>query len=145
MIAASNNTVFGVWAGSQCYAITQAQMDHLGLTDPTDTAIDVRGRPLIYQELGPLFGHAPSTVTGRRHTITVTLRRRSVALLVDRIDSLDTDGSLTIQALAPLLTRRLTRPWFLGALIYAGEPLLLLDLRRIATDIAIGAVNFQEG
>jgi hypothetical protein len=141
VISETDSAILSVQAGRSRYAISQTQVDHLGLLDPAGAPTDERGRPLICRELGALLGDIEEIGPGRRHAITVSLRRRSVALLVDHIDSLGGDGPLAISPLAPLLTRRLTWPWFLGAVIYEGEPpLLLLDLRRIATDVAISAV-----
>lgn len=140
MIADRDSSILYVRAGRQCYAISQVQIDHLDLLDPASMPIDQRGRPLICRDLATLLGDEASVPAGRRHTVTVSLRRRSVALLVDSIDSLGGDESREIHPLSPLIARRLAQPWFLGAIIYQDEPLLLLDLRRIATDVAIGAV-----
>ncbi|MBX0326764.1 chemotaxis protein CheW [Oscillochloris sp. ZM17-4] len=140
MSASRDSTILGVDVGRRRYAITPAQIDHLGMLDPDGDPTDQRGRPLICRDLGGLLGDAAPPAARRQHAITVSLRRRSVALLIDHIDSLDSEGPLAVQPLSPLLSRRLAWPWFLGAVVYRGEPLLLLDLRRIATDVAIGAV-----
>lgn len=133
------HTTLRIEAGQRRYAIVPAQVGALSLLNPADGPTDPRGRPLICQDLGALLGETQPAPTGRRHALTIDLRRRSVSLLIDRIDSLD--QPTPIQPLAPLLTRRLRWPWFLGAVIYSDEPLLVLDLRRIATDVAIGAVS----
>lgn len=135
-----DSMILYVHVGPRRYAITQGQVDHLGMLDPADAPSDGRGRPLICRELGPLLGESGGAGPGRRHAITVQLRRRSVAMLVDHIDSLGGAGPCEIHRLAPMITRRLARPWFLGVVIYEDEPLLLLDLRRIATDVVIGDV-----
>jgi chemotaxis signal transduction protein len=140
MISDSVSAILGVWAGKRRYAIAQGQVDHLGLLDRAGAPTDQRGRPLICRELGALFGEAETAGLGRRPAITVSLRRRSVAILVDHIDSLGDGELLETHPLSPLIARRLRLPWFLGAVIYQDEPLLLLDLRRIANDVAIGAV-----
>lgn len=128
-------------AGRRRYAIASAQVSLLGLLDPAEAPADLDGRPLICQDLGIVLGDERPAPAGRRYTLTIALRRRSVALLVDSIDSPAQQATLAIQPLAPLLARRLTWPWFLGAVVYRDEPLLVLDLRRIATDVAIGAVS----
>jgi hypothetical protein len=140
VIPDTGSTILGVRAGTRRYAISPAQVDHLGMIDPAGAPTDQRGRPLICRELGALLGDAGEVGPGRRPAITVSLRRRSVALLVDDVDSLSDDGPLAAHPLSPLIARHLTWPWFLGAVSYKGVPLLLLDLRRIATDIMIGAV-----
>jgi hypothetical protein len=140
MSISDDSTILGVEAGRRRYAVASDQIDHIGLLDPAGEPADQGGRPLICRELGQLLGGATTGVVGRRHAISISLRRRSVALLIDHIDSLNDEGPLAIQPLASLLTRRLASQWFLGAVVYRGEPLLLLDLRRIATDVAIGAV-----
>ncbi|MEI8306065.1 MAG: hypothetical protein WCF99_03255 [Chloroflexales bacterium] len=140
MIADKDGTILCVLAGRWRYAISQAQIEHFGLIDPVDAPIDQRGHPLICRHLATLLGDAEVLAPGRHHAMTVVLRRRSVALLVNHIDTLDGTGPYEIHPLSPLITRRLTLPWFLGAIIYQDAPLLLLDLHRIATDVAIGAV-----
>ncbi|MEI7769783.1 MAG: hypothetical protein WCI67_07345 [Chloroflexales bacterium] len=140
MIPAADSAILCVQAGRRRYAIAQGQIDQLCLLDPAGAPTDQHGRPLICRELGPLLGEADESGPGRRRAITVALRRRSVALLFDHIDNMGGGAQLATQPLSPLITRHLARPWFLGAVVYAGEPLLLLDLRRIATDVAIGAV-----
>jgi hypothetical protein len=139
MIADNDSAILCVRAGLRRYAITQDQIDHLSLIDPAGAPTDQRGRPLICRELGMLLGDAGVVEPGRCHAITVLLRRRSVALLIEHIDSLGAGAPITAQPLSPLISRRLARPWFLGAVIYEDQPLLLLDLRRIASDVAIGA------
>jgi len=134
-----DNTILGVLIGQQRYAIAQAQVDHLGLVDPREAPTDLRGNVLICRELGALLGADQSATIGRRSAITIRLRRRSIALMIDHVDSLGDAGQLKIQPLSALLTRRLARPWFLGAIVYQDAPILLLDLRRIATDVVIGA------
>ncbi|NTW97859.1 MAG: hypothetical protein HGB28_04840 [Oscillochloris sp.] len=135
-----HSAILSIDAGRRRYVIAQAQVDHLGLLDPAEAPTDLSGRALICRDLGPMLGGAGHTAGGRRHAVTIALRRRSVALLIDHIDSLDEEEPLKIQALSPLLAYRLARPWFIGAVVYRDAPLLLLDLRRIATDVAISAV-----
>jgi chemotaxis signal transduction protein len=101
-------------------------------------ASDARGRPILSRELGPLLDPSDQSVSGRRHALTLVLRRRTVALLVARAESLAAFGPW--QPLGPLLTPRLARPWVLGAVVIADQPVLVLDLRRIAADLALGVV-----
>jgi chemotaxis signal transduction protein len=138
MIATNDSTFLGVQAGRWRYAVAQEQVGHLALIDPAAAPAGPRGGPLICRELAALMGEASAVGPGRRHALMVALRRRSVALLVDHIDSLGDAGRQAIQPLAPLLASSLARPWFLGAIVCGDEPLLLLDLRRIATDVALG-------
>lgn len=138
--SAAHLAILKVEAGAQHYGIVQTQIDHLGLIDPSMVERDARGQPIVCRDLGPILGGAEQIGVGRRHAMTVVLRRRSVALLIDHIDNLDSTYSQEIQSLSPLITRRLAHPWFLGAIVYQDTPLLLLDLRRIATDVAIGIV-----
>jgi hypothetical protein len=94
MITDSNSGMLSVWAGQRRYAVEPRQADHLGLLDTAGELIDQRGRPLICRELGALLGEAREVGPGRRHAITVALRRRNVVFLVDYIDSLGGAGSL---------------------------------------------------
>lgn len=128
-------------AGRRRYAVAQAQIERLGMLDPLDPPPSKRGYPLICRELGSLLGGSGPAPKGRRHALTVAVRRRDVALLIDHIDSIGEDEQPTIQPLGPIFARRLAWPWFLGAVIYREDPLLVLDLHRIAIDVAIGAVK----
>jgi hypothetical protein len=121
------------------YLVPQKHLDHLTLMlaaqAPAPTG---RSTALISRELGPLLDPHDLGLPGRRHALMVELRRRTVALLVERAESLATPG--TIQPLGALLARRLTWPWVLGAVVIDDLPVLVLDLRRIAADVALGAV-----
>lgn len=135
----SDQLLLDVRTATRRYLVPQGHLDHL-----TQVAADVaptRGRrsaALICRELGPLLDPADAGWIGRRHALTVELRRRTVALLVERVEGLEIYG--LVQPLGAMLARRLDRPWVLGAVSISDEPILVLDLRRIATDVAIGAV-----
>lgn len=100
---------------------------------------DERGKALICCELDDLLSGHQSYSVSRRHALIVHLRRRSVALLIDRIEDARPTGELEadIRPLPALLARRLERPWFLGVLIRDETPLLVLDLRQIAQDVLL--------
>lgn len=135
-----NNLLLILRAGTQRFLVQRAQIDHLGLVDPAASPADLHGRPTLYRHLGPLLEPTAPAQIGRCHAITIALRRRSVVLLADYIDDHGQLGQLVVQPLAPLLARRLARPWFLGTAICNDTPVLVLDLRQLATDIALGAV-----
>lgn len=99
---------------------------------------DARGRTLVCQELGPLLDPLDIRSNARRHALIIATRRRSVALLAERMDDFVGMAPDTIQRLSPLLARRLARPWVLGALVCDDLPLLVLDLRQIAQDVLLG-------
>lgn len=121
------------------YLVRRDAVDVMALLDPlAPPATDARGRPLTVRPLAELLGAEEDPAPGRRHALSVALRRRSVALLVDRVD--DMAHHISVQPLAPLLARRLARPWFLGAAAIDDAPVLLLDLRRIAADVALGII-----
>jgi len=107
---------------------------------------DERGKALICCELDNLLsGHQVYSVS-RRHALIVHLRRRSVALLIDRIEDARPTGELEadIRPLPALLARRLARPWFLGVLVRDETPLLVLDLRQIAQDVLLQQQQKQQ-
>lgn len=135
----SGTALLSIWVAGRHYLTHRDQVDAVGLIDPFAPPLDRHGKPQICCELAPLFGIDMAVPPGRRHGLSVVLRRRGVILLVDRID-LQSVGVPTVQPLAPLLVRRLARPWFLGVVVEDDQPLLVLDLRRIATDVALGAV-----
>lgn len=123
----------------QCYLAPQTQVDHLSPLQPTMAPEqDARGRPLIYAELGALLGHQAKEKSDRYHALTIALRRRTVLLLVDRVERLTQPEE--VLPLPPLMRKRLARPWFTGAVILEQRLLLVLDLQRIATDVALGVV-----
>lgn len=122
------------------YLVLQAHLDSLQPMDSSLTPGSGRGGlPLICYELGPLLDPADQGRPGRRHALTVVLRRHMVALLVERAESLALPGA--VQVLGPLVSRRLAQPWVLGAVIAGETPIILLDLRRIAADVAPGVIE----
>ncbi|MBP1468056.1 chemotaxis protein CheW [Candidatus Chloroploca sp. M-50] len=124
----------------QCYLAPQTHVDHLSQLLPTTAPEqdDARGRPLIYAELGALLGSQVEAKPDRYHALTITLRRRTVVLLVDRVERLTQPEE--VHPLPPLMRKHLARPWFTGAVILEQRLLLVLDLQRIATDVALGVV-----
>lgn len=123
--------------GARRYLVPHAHVDQIRLLDGAALpAHDDRGRPLLARALGDLLepGQPPAA---RRHALLVTLRRRSVVLLVERVETLAAAEGCQPQPLPPLIERALARAWFLGTVIADGEPVLVLDLRRIATDMAM--------
>jgi hypothetical protein len=100
---------------------------------------DERGKTPISCELNALLaGHTHHSIA-RRHALIVQLRRRSVALLIDRIEDArpTAEWEAYLHPLPSLLARRLARPWFLGVLMRDEIPLLVLDLRQIAQDVLL--------
>jgi chemotaxis signal transduction protein len=121
------------------YIVRRDQVHHLQLVSSDDDLeqTDERGKPIINCELAPLLDARDRYNMLRYHALIVRLRRRSVALLVDRIEDarVYTEASERFHPLPPLLSRQLHRPWFLGVLIRDEVPLLVLDLRQIAQDV----------
>jgi len=64
------------------------------------------------------------------------LRRRFVELLAVRIDLLA--DAPTITPLAPFLAARLRLSWVTGVALLDEQPVVVLDLRRLAADLALG-------
>jgi chemotaxis signal transduction protein len=127
-----------VRAADARYFVPRSHVDRLEILLPDAApAADERGRPVVVRELAPLLGlQAPPRLV-RRQALRVVLRRRTVMLLVDRIEDLEAHSS--VQPLAPLLRRRLVAPWVIGAVAEGDTAVLVLDLRRIAADVALGA------
>lgn len=100
---------------------------------------DERGRSLLSCELGRLLDPDDLRSNVRRHALVVHLRRRRVALLAERVDAIRIGGGAedSVQPLPPLLAQRLARPWFLGVFLDDELPLLVLDVRQIAQDVAL--------
>lgn len=98
---------------------------------------DNRGKPLISADLAQLLDPADSCPPLTGHALIIPARRRGVALLVERVDDLYATKPDLVQPLAPLLARRLARPWVRATLIFDNRPVLVLDVRQIAQDILL--------
>jgi hypothetical protein len=97
---------------------------------------DERGKPIISGELSLLLDPDDPPTLNRRHAIIVPTRRRSIALLVDRVEDVHEATERGIQKLPEVFKRRLHRPWFLGVMMQDDTtPLLVLDLRQLAQDM----------
>ncbi|NJN16929.1 MAG: hypothetical protein HC822_11995 [Oscillochloris sp.] len=127
-------------AGERLYLAPRDHVAGLLITDAAHQYQDDRGRPLVLRDLGPLLDRCSTPSPGRRHTLTVVLRRRSIGLRVDRADDLAHGHALETTALPPLIARRQANPWCIGVAAIEDQPVLVLDLRRIAADVALGAV-----
>ncbi len=119
---------------SRRYLGRQRDVDAIGF--PPAAERDERGRPISSWQLGPLLDPSDPPFTGRLHALTINLRRRVVTLLAPRVDILT--EAPEIRPLAPFLISRLQYPWVIGAALLEQQPVLLLDLRRMATDLALG-------
>lgn len=127
-----------VRAAEARYFVPRSHVDRLEiLLLATAPEADERGRPVVVRELAPLLGLDEPPRAARRQALSVVLRRRTVILLVDRVERLE--AGIPVQPLAPLLRRRLAVPWVIGAVAEGDTPVLVLDLRRIAADVALGA------
>jgi chemotaxis signal transduction protein len=136
-----NDTLLTIRTTLHRYIICRSQIAAMRSLS-SDAAIneqDERGRPIISSELGTLLDQEDLRGHDRCHALVVGLRRRTVALLVHRIEDAHI-GNTTIdmiQPLPPLLARSLERPWFMGVLLRDDEPILVLDIRRIAQDVVL--------
>ncbi|WP_448337602.1 hypothetical protein [Chloroflexus aurantiacus] len=119
---------------SRRYLCRQNDVDAVG--SPSTADRDDRGRPIMRNQLGPLLDPSDPPASGRLHALTIHLRRRVVELLVVRVDLLTEPPSVV--PLAPFLTACLQLPWVTGAALLDEQPVLILDLRRLATDLALG-------
>ncbi|WP_322510767.1 hypothetical protein [Chloroflexus sp.] len=116
------------------YVCRQNDVDTIGL--PVATERDARGRAIVRCQLGPLLDPADPPAAGRLHALTIMLRRRVVELGVPRVDLL-TDPP-PIVPLAPFFLARLQLPWVNGVALLDDQPVIALDLRRLAADVALG-------
>ena len=121
------------------YYVPCAHIDGLELLRPdAPSAHDERGRPCLVRGFASLLWPFEALSSPPQQALVVRLRRRSVALLVDRVEQLSHD--LTVQPLGPLFAHSLAAPWVLGAVATDLASILVLDLRRIAADLALGAL-----
>ena len=93
-------------------------------------------RPYLCVELGPLLDPADRSSLKRRRALIVPLRRRSVALLVDYVETfLELAGGAPLPA---LLHKQLRQPWAVGALVIEDDLVVQLDLRAVARSALLG-------
>lgn len=133
----ASTLLMAVRDGARRYLVPHAHVDQVRLLDRAALpSHDDRGRPLVACALGDLLDPGGPGVA-RRHALVVNLRRRGVVLLVERVETLADAASVSPQPLPALIERSLDRAWYLGAVIDNGQPVLVLDLRRIALDISV--------
>lgn len=113
------------------YAARRGDVQDIKLMSRIDLqAADEHGKPYLGVELGRMFDPSDCSLLARRCALIVPMRRRRVALLVDRVDSFE--ESIRPIPLPPLLATRLCQPWAVGALVLENEVIVELDLRAIA-------------
>lgn len=113
------------------YAVRRADLAGIRRVDaPLADQADGTGQPWITAELGSLLDPSDTGVCTRPQALLVPLRRRTVALLVERVEEFLEQPS--IQPLPALLSSRLCEPWAAGVLLVADELVVILDLRAVA-------------
>jgi hypothetical protein len=113
------------------YAVRRDDVMEIKLVvDATAMPHDERGQPYVGFELGMLLDPADRSEMTRRRALVVPLRRRTIALLADRVDSF-LEHIQTV-ALPGLLSARLSQPWAIGALVLDDEVIVQIDLHAIA-------------
>ena len=95
-------------------------------------------KPLLVADLGTTIEPNSPSLTGRRYALFVELRRRIVLFLVAELDQLPAELERPFTPLEPWLRQTLNRQWVEALLLTDGEPLLVLDLQRIASDLTLG-------
>ncbi|HWQ14529.1 MAG TPA: chemotaxis protein CheW [Roseiflexaceae bacterium] len=111
------------------YAVLRSDITEVRLLAGPD---DLQGgdRPYVRVELGPLLDPADRSAQLRRQALVVPLRRRNIALLVDRVEEFLERPA--VHPLPALLRERLRDPWATGALLLDGDIVIQLDLRAVA-------------
>jgi hypothetical protein len=114
------------------YAVSREDVAELRLVaGPRDLETPgAGGRPYVGVDLGALLDPADRSALIRRRALVVPLRRRNVALLVDRVDEFH--EHLPVLPLPELLRGRLREPWATGALLLGDEIIVAIDLRAVA-------------
>jgi hypothetical protein len=120
------------------YAVRQADtLDIRLINGPQDLLLDAAGRPYIAHELGPLLDAADCGELRRPRALVVSLRRRSVALLVAKVEEYLEDP--VVRMLPLVLREQLRQPWSAGAILVDDHALVLLDLRAVARTVLLAA------
>lgn len=122
----------------QRYAVRRDDLLEITMVQAGDTllAAPSSGREGLSFELGPLLDPADRSSMKRYRALIVPLRHRSVALLVDYIETfLEHPNTLPLPA---LLRERLGHPWAVGALVLEDDLVVQLDLRAVARSALLG-------
>jgi chemotaxis signal transduction protein len=122
------------------YAVWRDDVMEIKLVaDATMMPRDERGQPYVGFELGQLLDPTDRSELRRRRALVVSLRRRKVALLADRVESFQEHALVT--ALPELLGARLREPWAIGALVLDDEVIVQIDLRAVARSALSHSLN----
>jgi hypothetical protein len=131
------STIILARTASRRYAIRHADTIEIRLMAGPHDQTDATGRPFVVRELGPLLDAADCGVLHRPRALVVPLRRRSVALLVARIEEFLEEP--VVRALPTVLRDQLRQPWSTGAILIDDEAVVLLDLRAVARTVLMAA------
>ena len=88
------------------------------------------GQPYVTFELGALLDPQDAGALRRPQALVVPLRRRNVALLVERVEEFLEQPD--VRPLPALLRGRLREPWATGVLLLGDDLVVQLDLRAVA-------------
>jgi chemotaxis signal transduction protein len=124
------------------YAIPRADVAEVRLTAGPDDLRD-GARPYIRVELGELLDPADRSGQQRRQALVVPLRRRNIALLVDRVEEYLERPA--VQPLPVLLREQLREPWATGALMLNDDIVVQIDLRAVARSVLLAMQAGAEG
>lgn len=117
------------------YAFDQSDVMAIRLASPGAglSGLDERGQPFMNVQLGALLDPTDRDRAHRQRALIVSMRRRSIALLVDQVEQTP-EGAQTVP-LPPLLRARLREPWATGALVYDDLLVIKLDLRAVVRSV----------
>lgn len=123
------------------YVVHRTQVSQLLIIhSPADLEqVEEQGPALVSDELGHLLDPRDVLHHSHCHAIVVPLRRRRVALLVERVEDIrmNKETPEEILPLPRLLAATLAHPWYLGVVVRDDTPLLVLDMRQIARHLLV--------
>lgn len=113
------------------YAVRREDVSDIRLLDgPGAPPADASGRPYVVFELGALLDPQDTEALRRPQALVVPLRRRNVALLVERVEEFLERPD--VRPLPALVRGLLREPWVVGVLLVDDDLVLQLDLRALA-------------
>lgn len=139
-MAAKNVTLIACTALRR-YAFDQGDVMSIRLASAGGglAGLDERGQPFVNVHLGSLLDPGDRGSAPRQRALIVSMRRRSIALLVDQVEQ--TPEGAQLLPLPPLLRARLRESWATGVLVYDDLAVVKLDLRAVVRSALISSTR----
>jgi hypothetical protein len=124
-----------VRAATRRYAVRRADLAGIKRAEAAPVGTRDAERPFASVALGPLLEHAGIANEPAPQALLVSLRRRTVALLVERVEEFLEQPQ--VHPLPGLLREHLQHEWSAGVVEHDDELVVLLDLRAVARSVLL--------